>query len=194
MSVAGDEDGAFVLGECKQVVVTRVGRPVGTCARIRRNDCCEAKQGDELGCVVFRNPTAELRVGEGALELVQQSIRDEELERAAQPAVDELCGRAAGGEQSGNEDVGVEDSAHSAPARPRLVLRLDRERERLVLANLVSLPKAGEQVETELATECFLDYLAVALAGAGAPDFHRPKYFLVDRERRPHFRHISAAE
>lgn len=61
------------------------------------------------------------------MELCNQRLRDDQLELAGEPAREKLCRRSATGEQSGDEDVRVENGAHSAPAWPRLVLRLDRE-------------------------------------------------------------------
>ena len=56
-----------------------------------------------------------------------------------------------GGEQGGDEDVAAEDGAHSALARPRLVLCFDGERQHLVLTAVGTLREALEQVEAELA-------------------------------------------
>jgi hypothetical protein len=51
-----------------------------------------------------------------------------------------LRGRAAPRKQSGDDDVRVEDSAHSAAASPRLVLRLDGKLDGGFLAKIVPLP------------------------------------------------------
>jgi hypothetical protein len=69
-------------------------------------------------------------------------------------------------DQGRDQDVRIEDGAHSAPSSTRLVLRLDGECERLLLVEVVALPEPVEQIEAELAPQRLFDHLAVALAGA----------------------------
>jgi hypothetical protein len=61
------------------------------------------------------------------------------------------------------------------------MLSLDSERSRLFLGQIVSLPESLEQIEPELAPERLLDDLAIALAGAGCPNFHRAENTFVNR-------------
>ena len=80
----------------------------------------EVEEGVGLGLV---EPAAELRVGEGTFELIKQSVGDDELEFTAEPSTHELRRSAGAREQSGNQDVRIENSPHSTPAR--FVLRLN---------------------------------------------------------------------
>jgi hypothetical protein len=71
-----------------------------------------------------------------------------------------------------------------------LVLGLDRELQRRALVEVYSLPQPLEEIESELAPERFLDHLAVALAEPRRPDLDCPKHIFVDRQGRPHLRHL----
>ena len=184
MLVAGDKDGSLAFGEGKQVVVPGVCGMVRGSRRIGCEDRAVAKQRDVVRCLTRRDPRAELGVGERPLEFREQRFRDDELEVAGEPARDELSGRAARREEGGDEDVRVEDDAHSAPTSPRLVLGLDGERCGLLFAHVVAVPQPLEQVEAELTPQRCLDHRAVAFAGARPADLHGAQDVLVDREGR----------
>jgi hypothetical protein len=135
VSIAGDEDGALGLGQGDQVVVAAVAAIGGTVSRVWRvggEDRPVAEERCERGRLVLGYALAELGVGERAFEPGEQGVGDDELELAAQPVADELRRGAGWGEQGGDQDVGVEEGAHSAPAPARGVLGLDGERECLL--------------------------------------------------------------
>ena len=81
------------------------------------------------------------------------------------------------------------DGSHADAPSARLVLRLDRQRDGLVVGELCPLPEALDEIEAEIPAEGLLDHLAVAPARSCCAHLHGSKDFLVDRERRPHFRH-----
>jgi hypothetical protein len=135
VSIAGDEDGALGLGQGDQVVVAAVAAIGGTVSRVWRvggEDRPVAEERCERGRLVLGYALAELGVGERAFEPGEQGVGDDELELAAQPVGDELRRGAGWGEQGGDQDVGVEEGAYSAPAPARGVLGLDGERECLL--------------------------------------------------------------
>ena len=151
MPVAGDEHGTLALSEREQVVVAGVGRAAGRFRWIRGADGALPEEYDELMRRRRGNARPHLRVGKRARELGEQRFRDDELEVAGEPARDDLRRRAAARKECGNQDVRVEDGAHSAPAVPCLVLGLDGERERFFFAEVVRLPELLEEIEAEFA-------------------------------------------
>ena len=94
-----------------------------------------------------RDVRAELWIAQGATQLSEQALRDDELELPIQPA-SEQRGRDAGGCQDrGNQDVGVEDGSQSLPtARPRSVLSFDGEPHGVILAHTVLIPELLEEI------------------------------------------------
>ncbi len=190
MSVAGDEDSTLVLGERQQIVVTGIGRAGRRHGRIFSKSCSAAQKRSECVGLVCRDAFTQFRVGECSLELCKQRLRDDQLELPGEPAREKLGRCSAAGEQCGHEDVRVENGAHSAPTRPRLVLRLDRESCCTLLSEILALPEALEQVESKFSAKRFLDHFAVALASACAANFDRPQDFLIDSQCGSHLRHI----
>jgi hypothetical protein len=162
--VAGDEDGTFAFGEGEQVIVARVGRAARRIGWVGCVDGPVAEQADELGCFLCAHTLAQRR----SLELGEKGLGDNEPRTRRRPAADQLRRRPGRGEQGRDEDVRIEDGAHSAPSPMRRVLRLDGELERLLLVEVVALQEPVERVEAELAPQRLLDQLAVALAGARA--------------------------
>jgi hypothetical protein len=144
-------------------------------------------------CIRFggRDVTAEFRIGECAPELVEELVRSDEFEIADAPAREQPRRSAAGGEEGCDEDVGVEDGAHSALAASRRMLRFDRKTECLLFGHAIALPETFEQIEAELPPKRFLDDLAVAFPGAGSMDPYGAQDVFVDRQCCPHLRHIS---
>ncbi len=126
-----------------------------------------SEQGDEFGGVRRRYSRLQFRVSERTFELGQQVFGGDELEVPSEPTRKDLRRRPARREHSRVENVGVEDSSHSAPTTPSLVLSLDGERSRLFLGQIVPSPDSVEQIESELAPERLLDDFTVALAYAG---------------------------
>ncbi len=179
MLIAGDDDRFLVLGQRKQVVVAGVAGAAGPRGRIRRRLGGLLEERDEFGGVLRRYSRSQLRVGERTFELGQQALGDDELEVAGKPTREDLRRRPARGEQSRNENVDVEDSSHSAPTTPSLVLSLDGERGSLFLGQIVPSPKSVEQIESELAPERLFDDLAVALAGPRTANLDRTEDFLL---------------
>jgi hypothetical protein len=129
-------------------------------------------------------------MGERTRKLGKERVRDDQREIAGEPARDDLRGRSALGEDRGDEDVGVEDGAHSAAAGACLVLGLDRKLKRLPLAEIVSFPQALQQVKTEFAAQGLFDHLAIALPGPRCAYLDRTQNLLVDRKGSAHLRHI----
>jgi hypothetical protein len=190
MLISGDDHGSRNLSEGKQVVVARVTRATRRRWRIGFLDGGAAEELDELTGFLSCYSRSQLRVGERSLELGQEALGDDELEVTGEPAREDLRRCPARREQSRYEDVGVEDSAHSAPSTPSFVLRLDCECGSILLGEIVSLPETIEQIKAELAPKRLLDDLAVPLARAGGPDLDRAQHVLVDRERCTNLRHI----
>src|SRR5436190_7692624 len=180
MLIAGDDDRFLVLGQRKQVAVAGVAGAAGRPGRVWPRDGGVPEERDELGRVLGRYSRSQLRVGERTFKLGQQALGDDELEVAGEPTREDLRRRPRRGEQSRNENVGVEDSSHSAPTTPSLVLSLDGERGRLFLGQVVLSPKSVEQIEPELAPERLFDDFAVALAGPRAANLDRAEDFLLD--------------
>src|SRR5581483_954806 len=113
-------------------------------------DGAVSEQVDEFCCFLCADAPAELRVGERTLELGEQRLGDDELEHAGEPAAEQLSRRPGRGEQGRDQDVRIEDGAHSAPSPTRLVLCLDGKCKRLLFVEVVALPEAVQQVEAEL--------------------------------------------
>jgi hypothetical protein len=188
--VARDENCSLRLGEREEVVVVGVGGAARGRVVVGREPHCLAEKLDNRAGLVYCDPLANLPVRERPREFGQQRPRDDQLELASEPTRDNVCRRSASGEERGDEDVGVEDGAQSAAAGACLVLGLDGELEGLPLAQIVSLPQAIEQVETELAAQSLFDYLAIALPGPSSAHLDRAQNLLIDCERRPHLGHI----
>ena len=154
--------------------------------------CCDvggsAKEGNELGRVVLGDEPANLRDAQNPLQLVQKLLGHDELEVAVEPALEEAGRGSVAREQSGDEDVCVEDEPQELGAA-RLVLRFDRELQRFSLVEARSLPHAVEQIEAEVAAKGLLDHVAVAPAGPGRLDADCSHYTLVDGDRCPELRH-----
>ena len=111
MLIAGDQNRVFVLSEREEIFVTRIIGTVRTCL-VRCNERRETKKGHELRCVSFRNPAANFWVRKCPLEFAEQRLGHDQFESAVEPAAHDLCWRAAPGEQSRDEDIGVENCAH----------------------------------------------------------------------------------
>jgi hypothetical protein len=190
MLIARDDDRFLALGQRKQIVVAGVAGAARRRGRVWRMDGGLVEERDEFGGVLRRYSRPQLRIGERTFEFGQQAFGDDELEVASQPTREDLRRRPARGEQSRNENVGVEDSSHSAPTTPSLVLSLDRERGRLFLGQIVPSPETVEQVEPKLAPKRLFDDFAVALAGPRTANLDRAEDFLLDRQRRADLRHI----
>jgi hypothetical protein len=130
---------------------------------------------------------AELWVLEGATQLCEQVLRDDELKIPIQPASQQGCGHNGGCQEGGNQDVGVENGSQSFPAaRPRSVLSFDGEPHGVILAHTVLIPESLEEIEAEIATKRLLDDLAVPLSLTGGPYSDPSKYVFVESYCRPH--------
>ena len=178
--VAGDEDRSLRLGEREEVVVARIGGAtrgrlgVGCAPRCRR-EARRTRWPPLRGCACGSSGRRAHR------ELREERLRDDKLEPAGEPARDELRRRSASGEERGDENARVEDGAHSAAAGACLVLGLDRELQRLPLAEIVCSKDApAGRNRARGATP--LDYLAVALPCLHPPHLDRTQNLLVDRE------------
>ena len=187
--VAGHQDRALRLGQCDEIVVAGVRRATWCGNRIVCEVAARPQQLDELGGLCRRDTAAKLRVAERAFELDDHQIGHDELERARTPPRDDLRRHAPGRQDGGDQDVRVEDGAHSALRRACLVLRFDGQLVRLVRREIVAGPEAVQKVEAELAPECVLDDLAVALPTARGADLDGAKDAFVDGERRSHLCH-----
>lgn len=99
---------------------------------IRDELCCGTKQRGEVLRLRRRNPRAQLRGSERAIDFRKQQLGHDEVKLTAEPATDQFGRRPGARQQRRNEYVRVEDDAHSLRGT-RFVLRLDGETERLVL-------------------------------------------------------------
>ena len=145
MRISGDETDVLAHREREQVVVSRVRRTHRR-RRVRvRDDVGDlTKQADELGSLSGRDPISHFRVRERALDLTQQRLAHDELERPREPQFEQPRGRAGLREDGGNENVRIEERAHALCA----VLSLDGELQRLVLIEVSRSPESVEQIES----------------------------------------------
>ena len=70
------------------------------------------------------------------------------------------------------------------------MLGLDRQPLGSRLVKLAGLPETLEEVQSELASQCILDYLAVTTTGARSAHLDGPKHGFVDRQSGPCLWHI----
>jgi hypothetical protein len=190
MLIPGDNDPFLALGQRKQIIVAGVAGAARGRGRVWRMDGGVLEERDEFGGVLRRYSRPQLRIGECTLEFGHELFGDDELEVAGEPTREDLRRRPARGEQSRNQNVGVEDGSHSAPTTPSLVLSLDSESGRFFLGQIVPSPESVEQIESELVPERLFDDFAVALAGPRTADLDRTEDFLLDRQRRTDLGHI----
>ena len=146
---------------------------------------------DKSLAFIIRDVRAELWVREGAAQLSEQVLRDDELEIPIEPASEQACGGAGGCQERGNQNVGVENGSQSLPAaRPRSVLSFDGEPHSIILVHTVLIPEPLEEVEAEIATKRLLDDLAVPLSLTGRPHSDPAEYVFVERYGRPYLPHL----
>src|SRR5262245_38955993 len=128
MLVARYEHRTFTLREREEIVVVWV-RGTGHHDRgVVGQGGMAPDQSDVRAGFTPLETTSELFRLEGALELVEQPRRRDELVLAASPTSHDLTGRSASGEQRRDEDVRVEYRPHSVSCGlSHLVLRLERE-------------------------------------------------------------------
>lgn len=189
MLIPGDEHCPFAFRQRQDVVVAGVGRAESRSRGIRSDDRGVPEKREKPGRIGRWNLSADLGVRKRRPELGEQQLGYDELEIASHPARDDLRRRTAPGEKSRDEDVRVEDGAHSATWPSRFVLSLDGDRRRLVLGQIVVMPEAFEQVESELAPKSLLDDLTVTFAAARRPNLDGAKHLVVDRKSRSDLRH-----
>ncbi len=150
-----------------------------------------SRQLDEGLGFIIRDVRADLRVPEGAPQLSEQVLRDDELEIPIEPASEQACGDPGGCQERRNQDVGVENGSQSLPAaRSRSVLSFDGEPHSVILGHTVLIPESLEEIEAEIATKRLLDDLAVPLSLAGGPHSDPTEYVFVECYRRPHLPHL----
>ncbi len=150
-----------------------------------------SQQLDKSLGFITRDVRAELWIGEGATQLSEQMLGDDELEIPIQPASEQGCGDTGGCQKRGNQDVGVENGSQSRPAaRPRSVLSFDGEPHGIILLHTVPLPEMFEEIESEIATKGLFDDLAVPLSLTGGPHSDPPEYVFVESHRRPYLPHL----
>jgi hypothetical protein len=189
--VPGDKRHALARGKREQVVVAGIdGVKLRWFHGIRHNLRKLAENTDEPTGVVRRHATADLRVCQRSLHLIEQRRADDELERARQRQLDQTSRCASSGDQSGDENVGVEDRPHALRA-PCLMLCLDSDAERLILVKVAGRPDALEEIEPEIPSKRFLDHVAIATAAASCLHTHGTEDALVQGDRRSRFRHIG---
>ncbi len=150
MLISGHEHGP--LGFCKgeEVVVAGIGRARTHVFWIRGEYRGLPENADEFGGPCRADSLLDLRIRKGAVELGEQQLGHYELMLAREPAGGDLGRRPASGEQSGDEDVRVENCSQSATTS-RFVLGFNGKRRCLVLGHVAALPKPFEQVESEFA-------------------------------------------
>jgi hypothetical protein len=193
MRVAADDPRVLARRECDQVVVAGVVRANRwRLDWIRDNLADGSKERDELARDLSYDPGPQLRQAQRSFDLRQKQRANDELDLAVKPTRDELRRSACAGEKCRDEDVRVEDEPHAlaAPFRlPRSVLRIDDELDRLVLVHLGALPCTFEEVESEVATERFLDHIAVTPAGSRSLHAYGAHDALIESHGRSKLRH-----
>jgi len=156
-----------------------------------RHGTGSSQQLDKSLGFITRDVRAELWVCEGATQLGEQALRNNELEVPIQPAAEQGCGDTGRCQERGNQDVGVENGSQSLPAaRSRSVLSFDGEPHGVILAHTVLIPESLEEIEAEIATKRLLDDLAVPLSLSGGAHSDPAEYVFVESYRRPHLPHL----
>src|SRR4029453_3342834 len=130
----------------------------------------------------------ELWKREGPLRLRDKRRTHYEFEVTLQPLTHDPGRRTGRGDESRNQDVDVEYSAHALRAS-RLVLCIDGDPQGLLFAQVGRFPYPCEQVEAEVAAQGILDHFAVAPTCPGRLDPDRAQDSLVKRHRGACFRH-----
>jgi hypothetical protein len=182
--VARNELNALSRGEREQVIITGINGTHRRWAFGVRHDLRKLlEQGDEPACIFRCDSSAQLRSAERSLQLVEQRPADDELELTLEPQLNQTRRRAHSRDQSGNEDVSVEDCPHPLCAAA-FVLRLHRDAESFVLVEVGRLPDALEQIESEITPKRFLDHVTVTAAATGRLHAHGTQNPLIERYRR----------
>jgi hypothetical protein len=180
--VSGNQLCALACRKCELVIVAGIDGVNGRRAFGIRHDLSKLLEQANEATPVFRgNSTADLRLGQRSLDLVEERSTNDELELPCEPQFDQSSRRACSRDQSRDEDVCVEDGPHALGAAA-FVLRLHREAESLLLVEVRALPDAFEQIEPEIAPERFLDHVAVTAAASGRPHAHGTQNPLVERD------------
>jgi hypothetical protein len=163
--VARDELRTLAGREREEVVVPGILGSDRRChGRIRNELRKLAHQEHEALGVGARDSVPHLRVRKRPLELGEQHLRDDQLEFAGEPQLDQARRSARSRKESRDQDVDVEDRAHALRAAC-LVLSLDAKPQPLVLVEVGRLPDALEKIEPEVAAQRLLDHLAVPAPG-----------------------------
>ena len=77
-------------------VILGVGRDALYVAGNRPGHSLATQQLEGAGCLVRRHPLAEIRLLQGASQLAEDRLRDDERKRAGSPPTYDLAGRASG--------------------------------------------------------------------------------------------------
>jgi hypothetical protein len=109
-----------------------------------------------------------------------QGWTDHELELSFRPTAEQVSRRADSREQSGDENVRVEQDPHALRASG-LVLLLHGNAHRLVLVEVGARPDALEHTEAKVAAKRFLDHLAVTTPGSSRLNPNGSKHALIKR-------------
>jgi hypothetical protein len=187
--VARYEQSVFILCECEKVVVAGIRGVAGPRGRLFGHHGRRSKERDVFVGIVGADVPTQPWVAERPAELFEKRLGDDQLEVAGDPPGKKLSRGAARGEKRGDQDVWIENRSHSAAAATCGVLRFDRDLDRLLFAQVVTSPKAVEQIEPEVASKRVFYDLAVPLARAGSADLHGAQDFLVHGQRRSHLCH-----
>lgn len=125
MPIAGDEVGVRGRSEGEEIVVVWVGRSLlGRSGWIVDWLSTLLEQFEQLGGILRRHSIAQLRRRERLPRLSEKLRAHNQLEGTVEPELEQPRGRPRTRDQSGDEDVRVEDGPHLAA---RLVLGLDRQ-------------------------------------------------------------------
>ena len=180
---------ALVGCQGDEVIVAGVGGVAGRRGRLFGHHGRRGKERDVFVGIVAADVPTQLRVAERPAELFEKRLGDDQLEVAGDPPGKKLRRGAARGEKRGDQDVWIENRSHSAAAATCCVLCFDRQLDRLLFGQVVTSPKAVEQIQPEVPSKRVFYDLAVPLASAGSADLHGAQNFLVHGQRRSHLSH-----
>src|SRR4029079_10589401 len=157
MLVASYEQSVCILRECEKVIVAGIGGAVCARGRLFDHHGRRGKERDVFVGIGGVGVSTQLRVAERSAELFEKRLGDDQLEIACDPPGKKSSRGAAGGEKRGDQDVWIENRSHSAPAATCGVLRFDRELARVLFTQVVTSPKAVEQIQSEVSSQHVFD-------------------------------------
>jgi hypothetical protein len=144
VGISGNHRHLLARGKSEQVIIAGVCRPNRRRPFGIGNELGQrAKHVDEAIGVCRCDAFADLRITQRPVDLCKQRLADDELELTGKPELEEPCRRACPRDQRRDENVGVEDNAHTL-GRTTLMLSLHGERVGFVFGENGSTPDPFE--------------------------------------------------